>query len=89
MTSIDLPRKIRFRDSGPIRVGSGIIGVIAVIFLGAAIAYFGFGYNPPAGPTGIWAFLWFVFAMLLILVGVGQTVIRRRHIAEISREPEK
>ena len=66
----------------------GIVIVIVVIFLAATIAYYGFGYDPPVGPTGIWAFLWLVFAAVLILVGVGQTIVRPRHPAKTSNEPK-
>jgi len=72
------PTAPRFRDSGPIRTGVGIIAVVIAFFLGFAIAYSIFGYNPPAGPSALWGFIWIVVGSLLVLVGIGQTIVRRR-----------
>ena len=68
----------QFRDSGPFRVGIGIIAVV-VLFVGVgAIATFGFGRDFEVGSAGIWAFLWLVLGMFFVFVGIGQTIVRRR-----------
>jgi hypothetical protein len=69
---------LRFRDSWLIRIGAVIIALVIVVFLFAVVAYAVFGYNPEAGPSAIWAFLWVVPGILLIAVGVGQTIVRRK-----------
>ena len=72
------PAAPRFRDSGPIRAGVAFIAIVIAFFLGFAIAYIIYGYNPPAGPSALWAFLWIVVGSLLVVVGIGQTRVRRR-----------
>jgi hypothetical protein len=68
----------RFRDSWLIRIGIGIILFWFLVFLGFWIAYFFFRYNPAIGPTGLWAVLWTIIALLLIAIGIRQTIIRRK-----------
>jgi len=71
----------RFRDSWPIRIGAGIIAAVIALIAGAALAVFGFGYGPPVGPAGIWAFLWLLLGAGFVFVGIGQTIVRRRAAA--------
>jgi uncharacterized membrane protein len=68
----------RFRDSWPIRTGVGIIAFWFLVFITLWIAYRLFGYNPAVGPTGLWAVIWIIVSLLLIAVGIGQTIVRRR-----------
>ncbi len=68
----------RFRDSWLIRIGVGIICYWFLIFLVLWVADSFFRYNPPMGPTGLWALLWIVVALFLIAVGIGQVIIRSK-----------
>jgi Na+-driven multidrug efflux pump len=68
----------RFRDSWLIRIGVGIIGFWVAAFLVLAGADYFFGYNPEMGPTGIWVIFCMAVALALIIIGIGQTVVRRR-----------
>jgi len=70
----------RFWDSYLIRLGIGIITVIAGAAVAAIASLYFFGYNPPVGPMGLWALLGIFLAFVLILVGVGQTIVRRRRV---------
>jgi len=71
-------RQPRLRDSGMIRAGLGIGIVVVPLIAAGAIVAFGFGHDFAVGSAGIWAFLWLVLGTGLVIVGVGQTVIRRR-----------
>lgn len=63
-------------------MGLGIIaGVLLLIALGIVIA-FGFGHDFAVGSAAIWAFLWLVLGFAFVLVGIGQTVVRRRKIRQ-------
>jgi hypothetical protein len=75
-----LPNQPRFRDSGPIRVGVGIITIVILLIVTGAIVAFGFGHDFAVGAAGIWAFLWLVLGTFLVFVGIGQTIVRRRNI---------
>ena len=72
------PTRFRFRDSLPLRIGLGIIvAVIALIMTALLVLQIG-GYNPSAGAAGIWTFLWLLLGICLVIVGIGQTIVRRR-----------
>lgn len=71
-------RELRFRDSCLIRIGMGIIAVIVAATVIASVALHFFRLNPEVGPTGLWALMGVFFAFVLVLVGIGQTVVRRR-----------
>jgi hypothetical protein len=70
----------RFRDSRPIRYGVGIIAVVILLAGVGAIVAFGFGHDFAVGSSAIWAFLWLILGVGFIVVGIGQTVIRRKKI---------
>jgi hypothetical protein len=61
-----------------IRAGLGIGIVVVLLIAAGAIVAFVFGHDFAVGSAGIWAFLWLVVGTGLVIVGVGQTVIRRR-----------
>ena len=68
---------LRFRDSWAIRIGVGIIASVFALIMAATVALFFFGYNPPVGPAGVWAFLWLILGVGFLVVGIGQTIVRR------------
>jgi len=67
-----------FRDSWLIRIGAAIIALVIAAVILVGIAFFIFGHNPDVGPAAIWAFFWIIVGGLLIAVGIGQTIVRRR-----------
>src|SRR6266705_3845390 len=71
------PATLRFRDSWPIRIGVGIIASVIALIMVAAVGLVAFGYNPPVEPAGIWAFLWLILGACFVVVGIGQTIVRR------------
>lgn len=73
---------VRLRDSWLIRIGSGIIAAVFTIVLAFALAFKMWNYNPPVGPAGLWAFFWIIAGFLFIVVGIGQTLVRRRRRGE-------
>jgi O-antigen/teichoic acid export membrane protein len=72
------PSQIRFRDSLPIRVGGGIIGAVIAFFLALEIVYVVWGFNPEVGPLGLYAFFLIFVGIFFMVVGIGQTIVRRR-----------
>jgi hypothetical protein len=72
------PTRLRFRDSLPLRIGLGIIAVLIALAVAELVALRIDGYNPPAGPSGIWAFFWLILGIGFVIVGIGQTIVRRR-----------
>lgn len=68
----------RLRDSWLIRIGLGIIAFWVVLFLALAGAEKWFGYNPDIWPANLWAIFWIIVALLMIVIGIGQTIVRRR-----------
>ena len=72
------PTQIRFRDSLPLRIGLGIIAAVIALAVAELAALRIDGYNPPAGDWGIWVFLWLILGICFVIVGIGQTIVRRR-----------
>jgi uncharacterized membrane protein len=68
----------RFRDSWLIRIGMGIIAFLFITFLVLAGAEKWFAYSPDMWPANLWAMFWIVVGLLLIFIGIGQTIVRRR-----------
>jgi hypothetical protein len=68
---------MRFRDSWLIRIGIGIIASVIVAVLFALVGLIVFGFNPPIGPAGVLIFLWMILGGCFVVVGVGQTIVRR------------
>jgi hypothetical protein len=60
-------------------VGGGIIGAVIAFFLALEIVYLVWGFNPEVGPLGLWAFFLIGVGILFMVVGAGQTIVRRRH----------
>jgi hypothetical protein len=75
-----MPINLRFPDSWPIQIGVGIIGVVLALILSAARAVSVSGRDFPVGAAGIWAFLWLILGACFVIVGIGQTIVRRRAI---------
>jgi hypothetical protein len=67
----------RFRDSGPIRIGFGIIALVIAFFAGLGIASL-LKYDFAVGPLALWAIFWLFLGCLFIVVEIGQTIIRRK-----------
>lgn len=67
----------RFRDSWLIRIGIGIIAFWVMVFLVFAGAEW-FGHKVDMWPTNLWMMFWIVIALFLIIIGIGQTIVRRR-----------
>ena len=70
--------KWRFRDSAPLRIGLVIIVLVSVLIVAGAVATAVLGFNGPVGPIGVWMFLWLVLGTGFVIVGIGQTIVRRR-----------
>ena len=67
----------RFRDSWLIRIGLGIILFWMMIFLAFAATDL-LGHQVEVWPTNLWMVFWFIAALFLIVIGIGQTIVRRR-----------
>jgi hypothetical protein len=67
----------RFRDSWLIRTGLGIIGFWILVFLALCVVDL-LGHHVEVWPTNLWMVFWFIVALFLILIGIGQTIVRRR-----------
>jgi hypothetical protein len=71
--------KHRLRNSLPIRFGIGLIGLALLPFAYLWVEWSYFRYDAgEVGPIAVCAFAAIILALGLILVGVGQTVVRRR-----------
>jgi hypothetical protein len=68
----------RFRDSLPIRIGVGIVTAVVALLIAALVASYGFGFDGPVGASALWVFIWIILGLGFILVGIGQTIVRRR-----------
>ena len=72
--------KPRFRDSGPIRVGIGMIAIVFLLIAIATVVVFGLGRDFAAGASGVWLFLLLVLGVCFVVVGIGQTIVRRKKL---------
>lgn len=81
--------QIRFRDSLPIRAGAGISASVIAFFLALEIAYLVWGLSPAAGPLGLWAFFLIIVGILFVVVGTGQTIVRRRENRRIQSRSDR
>jgi hypothetical protein len=69
----------RLRDSLPIRFGIGLIALAVLPFVYLWVKWSYFRYDAgEVGPIAICAFAAIILAFGLILVGIGQTLVRRR-----------
>lgn len=74
-----MPRESpRFRDSWLLRIGTMLIGLILVGWAGLWLANRVWDFNPDVGPAGMWSILWILLGLVFVIVGVGQTLLRRR-----------
>jgi|GEM_PF-3602189 len=68
----------RLRDSWPLRIGAGIVLFVIAAWTVVYIASELGKANPSVGPAGIWSLCWLILGLGLVIVGIGQTAVRRR-----------